>query len=195
MEPGMQAVESNTIFTIGHSTRALEDFIAILKAYEIERLVDIRTVPRSRTNPQFNRDTLPAALGQRGIGYEHLAALGGLRHTRSESINTGWRNLSFRGFADYMGTAEFHEGIERLIAIARTYRSAIMCAEAVPWRCHRSLVADVLLVHGFHVNHIMSAAKANPHTMTSFALVANGEVSYPSPVRTADSRDAPAGSA
>jgi uncharacterized protein (DUF488 family) len=175
----MTAAPSGTIFTIGHSTRSLADFTAILKAYEIERLVDIRTVPRSRTNPQFNRDTLPEALAQAGMEYEHVPALGGLRHARPESINTGWRNLSFRGYADYMACAEFHEGLDHLIELARIHRSAIMCAEAVPWRCHRSLVADVLLIRGFNVNHIMSAAKANPHVMTRFAIVKNGEVCYP----------------
>ena len=124
------------VLTIGHSTRPLDTFIALLQSHEVQRLVDVRTVPRSRHNPQFNRDTLPAALASHGIGYEHDAALGGLRRTHAGSPNTGWRNLSFRGYADYMQTAAFAEALDRLIATARLERIVIMCAEAVPRRCH-----------------------------------------------------------
>jgi hypothetical protein len=131
-----------TIFTVGHSTRTLEKFIALLQSYGIESLVDIRTVPRSRHNPQFNGDTLRKALKPHGIEYAPLRALGGLRHARQDSPNTGWRNTSFRGYADYMQTEEFAHALDQLIALSRQQCTAIMCAESVPWRCHRSLVAD-----------------------------------------------------
>ena len=146
-----------TIFTVGHSTRTLEEFIALLQSYGIECLVDIRTVPRSRHNPQFNGDTLREALKPHGIEYAPLRALGGLRHARQDSPNTGWRNTSFRGYADYMQTEEFAHGLGQLIALSRQQCTAIMCAEAVPWRCHRSLVADALSVRGVAVIEIFSA--------------------------------------
>jgi uncharacterized protein (DUF488 family) len=167
------------IFTIGHSTRSLEDLIAILKAHRIERLIDVRSVPRSRTNPQFNRHTLPAALAPHGIAYEHEPRLGGLRHPRSDSPNMAWKNASFRGYADYMGTTEFREAVDRLIEAGRNERVAIMCAEAVPWRCHRNLVADALTARGVPVEHVMSAAKSQPHKMISFARVKDGCITYP----------------
>lgn len=151
----------------------------MLKAHGVERLIDVRTVPRSRTNPQFNRETLPEALAARGIGYEHDARLGGLRHARRDSPNTGWRNASFKGYADHMATADFNNGVTELIEIADREVPAIMCAEAVPWRCHRSLIADALLVRGIPVEHIMSAEKKHPHKMTPFARVKNGEITYP----------------
>jgi uncharacterized protein (DUF488 family) len=133
-----------TVYTVGHSTRTLEEFIRLLRAYGITRLVDVRSVPRSARNPQFNRETLPAALAVEGIGYTPLPELGGFRHSRPDSPNAGWRKASFRGFADYMQTDGFHDGLEKLIAIAGRETSAVMCAEAVPWRCHRSLIADAL---------------------------------------------------
>ncbi|PYT30315.1 MAG: DNA repair protein [Acidobacteria bacterium] len=167
------------ILTIGHSTRPIEDFIALLKAHGVERLVDIRTVPRSRTNPQFNRDMLPESLKPVGIDYSHLGALGGLRHARPDSLNTGWRNTSFRGYADYMQTPEFSEAVEELMETARKQQTAIMCAEAVPWRCHRSLVADSLSARGIHVEHIMSTTRRQPHTLTSFAKIEGKRVTYP----------------
>src|SRR5262249_37713681 len=136
-----------------------------------ERLIDIRTVPRSRRNPQFNKDQLPESLAACGIGYEHLAALGGLRRARADSPNTGWRNTSFRGYADYMSTPEFRDGLETRLDRARRHRCAIMCAEAVPWRCHRSLVADAVLAKGIPAIDIMSATQAHPHRMTRFARV------------------------
>jgi uncharacterized protein (DUF488 family) len=167
------------IYTIGHSTREIDDFIRMLEAYGVNRLVDVRTVPRSRTNPQFNRDTLPVALAPHRIAYEHEARLGGLRHARAGSPNTGWRNASFRGYADYMATPLFRAGLDRLIEIAGQETPAIMCAEAVPWRCHRNLVADALAARGIPVTHIMSASKSHPHVMTPFARVRDGEVTYP----------------
>jgi uncharacterized protein (DUF488 family) len=167
------------IFTVGHSTRSSEDFVAMLKAHRIELLVDVRTVPRSRHNPQFNRDTLPETLKRAGIDYLHLGELGGLRKARVDSTNTGWRNLSFRGFADYMETPEFETGLARLMDLAGTRRVAIMCAEAVPWRCHRSLIGDALVARGIEVLELSSMTRAQPHRMTPFAQVEGARVSYP----------------
>src|SRR4029077_11995930 len=132
------------IFTIGHSTRSLAALVEILRAHGVERLVDVRTIPRSRHNPQFNPETLSKALHNRHLSYRHMKTLGGLRHARPDSINTGWRNPSFRGFADYMQTPAFHEALASLLNLAEQKPTAIMCAEAVPWRCHRSLIADAL---------------------------------------------------
>jgi len=167
--------------TIGHSNRPLEEFLEMLRAHGVELLVDIRTVPRSRHNPQFNRENLPESLRAAGIEYAHMAGLGGLRHARKDSANTGWRNVSFRGYADYMQTAEFERSVDELLALAGGRRAAVMCAESVPWRCHRSLVADALTARGVPVQHIMSAKKADPHKLTSFARVEDGRVTYPSP--------------
>lgn len=167
------------IFTVGHSTRPIEDFIALLKAHEIKLLVDVRTVPRSRHNPQFNRDILPDSLRHFHITYLHMPELGGLRHTRKDSTNTAWRNLSFRGFADYMETPEFEKGLAHLIEESRTRRTAIMCAEAVPWRCHRSLIADALIARGVEVLEISSATRTQPHKMTPFAKIEGRKVHYP----------------
>jgi uncharacterized protein (DUF488 family) len=167
------------VFTIGHSTRGLDEFIGMLRAQGVDRLIDVRTVPRSRTNPQFNRDTLPDALALNGIGYEHEPRLGGLRRTHSDSENTGWKNASFRGYADHMATPEFRAAIERVIEIADNATPGLMCAEAVPWRCHRGLIADALTVRGIRVAHIMSVGKAQPHRMTPFARVEGGEITYP----------------
>jgi len=167
------------VWTVGHATHSLEDFIALLKAHGVERLVDVRTIPRSRHNPQFDREVLAAAVRRAGLGYIHLKALGGLRHTRRDSPNTAWRNLSFRGFADYMQTRKFERGVDRLIAMARLKRIAVMCAEAVPWRCHRSLIADALVARGATVRHIMSPTSATPHKMTPWAKVRGKQVTYP----------------
>jgi uncharacterized protein (DUF488 family) len=169
----------DVIFTVGHSNRPIEDFLSMLKAHGVERLIDIRTVARSRHNPQFNRDALPGSLQQAGIAYLHMPSLGGLRHPRKDSINSAWRNDSFRGYADYMQSAEFEIALDELIAIASRERVAIMCAESVPWRCHRSLVADALTARGQKVEHLMSESKRTPHAMTAFARVENGRVSYP----------------
>lgn len=169
------------VLTIGHSTRLLDEFIEILKAHGVELLVDIRTVPRSRHNPQFNKESLPKSLSAVGIGYEHHAGLGGLRHAWRDSPNTGWRSAGFRGYADYMQTDEFRSALDDLMASAETIRTAIMCAEAVPWRCHRSLIADALVSRGWTVLDIMTEQRAAPHTLTSFAKVRNGRVTYPPP--------------
>ena len=174
-----RAGQKLTLFTIGHSNRSLEALIAMLRAHEITRLVDIRTIPRSRHNPQFNRETLPEALAAAGIAYEHRKGLGGLRRPRADSANRGWRNDGFRGFADYMETAEFAAELAALAADAEAAPTAVMCAEAVPWRCHRSLVADALLVRGHAVEHIMSEVLRQAHKLTPFARVEAGRITYP----------------
>jgi uncharacterized protein (DUF488 family) len=168
-----------TVFTIGHSTRTIEEFLSILKGHGVELLVDVRSIPKSRRVPQFNSDALAASLREQDIDYVHLKSLGGRRHAKKDSINTGWRNESFRGYADYMATDEFRTGLERLLQIAGEKRSAIMCAEAVPWRCHRSLIGDALLVRGVNVEDIMSATSARPHQMTPFAKIDRLQISYP----------------
>jgi uncharacterized protein (DUF488 family) len=172
-----------TVFTIGHSTRPLEEFIEILKAHGVQRIVDVRSVPRSRHNPQFNRESLARHLRAARIGYVHLKKLGGLRHAKADSKNLGWHNASFRGFADYMQTADFHVGLARLEKLAATKPSAVMCAEAVPWRCHRSLIADALLLRQFPVEDIMTAARAQAHKLTPFARVRGLQITYPTDER------------
>jgi Protein of unknown function, DUF488 len=167
------------ILTIGHSTRSIDEFIELLRQHGVERLVDIRTIPRSRHNPQFNSDALTKSLTDKGISYVHLKELGGLRHPRPDSINTGWRNASFRGYADYMQTAEFKEALRRLLELCEGKRCAVMCAEAVPWRCHRSLLADALVARGIPVEHILSGSRRDVHSLTSFARIENGRVIYP----------------
>ena len=147
-----------TIYTVGHSTHTLAELVAMLRAHGVRRVVDVRTIPRSRHNPQFNREALSQALHNRHLSYRHLKALGGLRHARADSINTGWRNASFRGFADYMQTDEFVEALQQLVALAADRPTAILCAEAVPWRCHRSLIGDALAVRGYPVVDILSAS-------------------------------------
>lgn len=171
--------EKGPIFTIGHSTLALEKFLDALKVNSLELLADVRTIPRSRRNPQFNIETLPAELAKAGIEYRHLSALGGLRHARPDSINTAWINASFRGFADYMQTREFEHGLAELAEMARSRRTAIMCAEAVPWRCHRSLISDALTVRGWPVEHITGAGRPHTHRLTSFAHVEGMIITYP----------------
>lgn len=168
-----------TVFTIGHSTHPWEKFRDILRAHGIQRLIDVRTVPRSRHNPQFNLDTLSKKLRNAKIGYVHLKSLGGLRRARRDSPNGGWRNASFRGYADYMQTPEFAEGLHRLIKLAREKTTAVMCAEAVPWRCHRSLIADALIVRGIKVKDISTAKAARAHSLTKFARVRRHKITYP----------------
>jgi len=168
------------MWTVGHSNRPLAEFLAMLQAHGVELLVDVRKVPRSGHNPQFDRESLPKSLAEVGIDYLHMPGLGGLRHPHKDSINTGWRNTSFRGYADYMQTAEFEENLTALERLAYDRSVAIMCAESVPWRCHRSLIADALTARGVEVSHIMSAGKANPHNLTEFAQVEGGKVTYPS---------------
>ena len=167
------------MLTVGHSTRAIEDFIRLLQANGVNCVADVRTIPRSRHNPQFNQDCLPRSLSQAGIEYVHLAGLGGLRHTTRQSQNLGWRNESFRGFADYMQTREFQKTLAVLIRLASKQRIAVMCAEAVPWACHRSLIADALVVRGIRVKHILSLSHCEPHSLTSFAKTRGLRVTYP----------------
>jgi uncharacterized protein (DUF488 family) len=170
---------SLVVLTIGHSTRTLEDFIGLLREYGVQKVVDIRTIPRSRHNPQFNREELPDSLKAVGIGYVHMSGLGGLRRSVSDSPNTGWRNLSFRGFADYMQEKEFEKSLRALIELAKTERLALMCAEAVPWRCHRSLIADALSVRGVQVEHILSSTSLQLHKVTPWAKVNGTHITYP----------------
>ncbi len=166
------------VLTIGHSTRPLDELVELLRAHGVTRVVDVRTVPRSRHNPQFNRDTLPEALRAAGIGYVHMPGLGGLRKPDRDSPNLGWRNASFRGFADYMLTPAFEENLKVLIEQARQDPVVIMCAEAVPWRCHRSLIGDALVVRGVRVEHIMSATRRDPHVVTPWARVEGTRLKY-----------------
>ncbi len=167
------------VYAIGHSTRTIEDFIEILQAYSISSLVDIRTIPKSRHNPQFNEEPLQAALEAKCIAYVHLKELGGLRKAKKDSINTGWQNASFRGFADYMQTREFASAIRKLMRLAKLGRTVILCAEGNPFRCHRSLVADALTVRKVRVLHISSRTSAREHTMTPFAQVHGTRITYP----------------
>jgi len=167
------------VFTIGHSTRGIDEFIGLLRANGIERLIDIRTIPKSRHNPQFNGDALTRALRAARIDYVHLKDLGGLRHASRDSPNMGWRNASFRGYADYMQTNEFRNALDRAIELAAQKPSALMCAEAVPWRCHRSLVADALLARGIEALEIVGKSPPKPHKLTPFARVHGIEVTYP----------------
>lgn len=164
------------VLTIGHSTRTWKDFLELLRAYGVKRVVDVRSIPRSRHNPQFNRETLSTRLRAARIGYVHLGKLGGLRRSQRDSPNMGWRNASFRGFADYMQTSEFEAGLQRLMKLAAQKRSAIMCAEA--WRCHRSLIADALTVRGIRVDDIMSMKRSQVHSLISFARVQDHQITY-----------------
>ena len=174
-----EQASSPLIMTIGHSTHPLEEFIGLLKAHGATCVVDVRTVPRSRHNPQFNKDSLPRSLEETGLGYVHTPGLGGLRHAQRDSPNLGWRNASFRGFADYMQTPEFEQNLEELIRLANQERAVLMCAEAVPWRCHRSLIADALLVHGIRTEDIMNATRRQVHTLTPFANIRGTAITYP----------------
>ena len=167
------------IMTIGHSTRTLEEFIRLLQAHGALRVVDVRTVPRSRHNPQFNKASLPRALKKAGVVYVHLPGLGGLRHAKNDSTNQGWRNASFRGYADYMQTPEFAQSLDELVRLASQEPIVLMCAEAVPWRCHRSLIADALQVRGIRTEHILSAARRQVHVLTPFAKVKGTRIMYP----------------
>ncbi len=173
------AARPTEVLTIGHSTRSLEELLRVLESHGVEHLADVRTIPRSRHNPQFNREGLAGQLRRAGIGYAHMPALGGLRHARRDSPNGGWRNASFRGFADYMQTPEFEAGLEALIEVAARARTVIMCAEAVPWRCHRSLIADALSARGLRVEHILSPTRAERHALTAFATLEGTRVTYP----------------
>ncbi|MEP6965386.1 MAG: DUF488 domain-containing protein [Polaromonas sp.] len=167
------------ICTIGHSTHPLDEFIELLKASEVVHVLDVRTVPRSRHNPQFNRDALPLSLRAAGIAYTHLPGLGGLRHAHADSINGGWRNASFRGYADYMQTTEFAENVEQVAQLAARERCVLMCAEAVPWRCHRSLIADALTVRGVRVEDIIGIKGRKLHRLTPWAHAQGLTITYP----------------
>ena len=170
---------SPLVMTIGHSTRTLAEFIRLLQANGATCVVDVRTVPRSRHNPQFNKASLPRSLKKSGLGYVHMPGLGGLRHAKRDSPNVGWRNASFRGYADYMQTPDFAQSLEELIRLANQDRIVLMCAEAVPWRCHRSLIADALLVRGIRTEDIMSPTRRQVHTLTPFAKVRGTTITYP----------------
>jgi uncharacterized protein (DUF488 family) len=169
----------DAVFTVGHSNMPIERFVTLLRAYGIERLADIRTIPRSRHNPQFNDTALACTLAAEHLEYIPMQALGGLRHARKDSPNGGWRNASFRGYADYMQTAEFQAALDRLIQMSREKRVAIMCAEAVPWRCHRSLVADALGARGVPVIEILSESSYRTHKLTPFAHLDGTHITYP----------------
>jgi uncharacterized protein (DUF488 family) len=169
----------STIFTIGHSTRTLPEFIKILCTHGVAIVVDVRSVPRSRHNPQFNKETLPAALKTEDIGYVHMPEIGGLRRQARGSVNTAWRNKSFRGYADYMQTKEFTEQLLHLMALARENCVTIMCAETLPWRCHRSLIADALVVRNVKVEHIISENSTIQHVLTEWAHVEGTKITYP----------------
>lgn len=179
MDDSQTDPQPDTVYTVGHSTHPIEEFADLLKAHGVQRIIDIRTVPKSRHNPQFGIDQLPDSLAERGLGYRRIDALGGLRHTTKDSPNMAWRNTSFRGYADYMQTDSFAAGMDELTTCAAEDVVAIMCAEAVPWRCHRSMVGDALLVRGFDVLDIFSAKQAKPHTLTSFAKVEGTTITYP----------------
>jgi uncharacterized protein (DUF488 family) len=167
------------IYTIGHSTRSADVFIALLEAHSVTSLADVRTVPRSRHNPQFNGAALAATLATRRIGYVPFPGLGGFRRASPQSPNAGWRNASFRGYADYMQTPEFAENIDALLRLAADRTVALMCAEAVPWRCHRSLIADALLVRGVRTEEIVSETRSEAHALTPFARVDGTAITYP----------------
>jgi uncharacterized protein (DUF488 family) len=168
-----------TIFTIGHSTHPIEEFVRWLQAHGVDGIVDVRTIARSRHNPQFNEQELAASLAANGIRYQRMRELGGLRHSSADSVNGAWRNASFRGYADYMQTDAFSAAVDQLVGLGRTGSWAIMCAEAVPWRCHRSMVGDALVVRGVAVFDIMSESTATPHTLTRFARVDGTRITYP----------------
>ena len=167
------------IYTVGHSTRTADEFLALLRAHGVQLVADVRTVPRSRRHPQFTRETLARFLDTQAIGYEHYPALGGLRKPRRDSVNTGWRHPAFRGYADHMESDQFQRALDDLVRIASVQSTAIMCAEAVWWQCHRRLLADALLVRGVPVRHILSEAEAKPHELSEFARASDGRVTYP----------------
>jgi uncharacterized protein (DUF488 family) len=171
-----------TLYTIGHSTHPFDEFIAILRAHSVRAIADVRLIPRSRRYPHFNDESLAVSLPETGIDYLPFKDLGGRRKARKDSINLGWRNESFRGYADFLQTDNFRKSLDRLIEAAQKKPTAIMCAEAVPWRCHRSLIADAMLVRGWEVLDIMSRTSAKPHELPDFARVEDGQLTYPSPV-------------
>lgn len=176
------------IYTIGHSTRGIEEFIALIERSRVDRLIDVRAFPGSRRYPHFNRDALANTLPEHGIEYRHQPSLGGRRRPRPGAPPSAWRNEGFRGYADYMRTAEFHRALDELMTLAAERRTVIMCSEAVPWRCHRSLISDALYARDVTVEHILDSG-TSPHALTSFAVVNDGEVSYPATGDTNESDD------
>jgi uncharacterized protein (DUF488 family) len=170
---------ASRILTVGHSTRPLDDFVALLRRHGVTGLADVRTIPRSRRHPHFSRESLEISLPAGGIAYGHFPGLGGLRKPRRDSKNAGWRHAGFRGYADHMQTAEFAEALAALLAFATTRLVAVMCAEAKWWQCHRQLIADALVARGLEVRHIMSPTEAPPHAMTPFARTEGTAVTYP----------------
>jgi uncharacterized protein (DUF488 family) len=172
------------IYTIGHSNRSIEGFVELLTAHGVEQLVDVRTIPRSKHNPQFNSENLSSSLQKHKIRYLHMKELGGLRHPKKDSVNQGWHNDSFRGYADYMQSSEFESGLQDLIRLGKEAPTAIMCAEAVPWRCHRSLIADALIVRGFVVKDIMSSTAAKSHSLNPMAVIEGDLIMYPTDIRS-----------
>lgn len=178
-----------TIFTVGHSTRAIDEFIALLHAHGVRQLIDVRTIPRSRHNPQFGQEQLGPVLEDANIRYRHMPALGGLRRACRDSVNTAWRNASFRGYAGYMQTQSFADALNELIVLGRERRTVIMCAEAVPWRCHRSLIADALLVRGINAEEIVGPTRARQHKLTPWARVDGMTITYPAAETTSVEKD------
>jgi len=168
-----------TIYTIGHSNHPIETFLSMLAAQGIRLVIDVRTLPGSRHNPQYNKEALSGSLQEHGIRYHHLPGLGGLRHAKKDSLNKGWKNAGFRGYADYLQTEGFAAALAELLELAPQQPTAILCAEAVPWRCHRSLIADALTVRGVRVLHIMSAESVKEHALTPFARVSGATITYP----------------
>jgi uncharacterized protein (DUF488 family) len=168
-----------SVYTIGHSTRTLDEFVQLLKTYRVSIVVDVRTIPRSRHNPQFNKEPLPESLKAYAIRYIHMPELGGLRRSSVDSVNLSWENKSFRGYADYMQTKEFADNLLGLISLAQLDTVAVMCAEAVPWRCHRSLIADALAARNIRVRHILTETSVLDHELTPFAQVEGSKVTYP----------------
>jgi uncharacterized protein (DUF488 family) len=184
-------VKPLSVMTIGHSTHGIDEFVRLLRSHGVQRLVDVRTVPRSRHNPQFNRDQLSPSLHSVRMHYSYMPGLGGFRHSQHDSVNMGWHNASFRGYADYMQTPEFHDHLDALIGLAQQEQVAVMCAEAVPWRCHRSLIADALLIRGIEVREITSTTGTRLHLLTAFAQVDGIKIVYPaeSSIRSSPTRD------
>ena len=175
----MAKTSETVVLTIGHSTRTLEEFVELLEIYGVTLVVDVRTVPRSRHNPQFNKETLPDSLKHYGVRYIHMPEIGGLRHPKRESVNLAWQNSGFRGYADYMQTQEFTDSLLKIVALARENRLALMCAEALPWRCHRNLLSDALVIRHIKVEHIISKDSAINHVVNELAQVEGTKITYP----------------
>lgn len=178
-QPSSADIEPALVLTVGHSDRPLEEFLRLLQAHNVTLVADVRKMPRSRHNPQFNEDALAVSLREAGIGYVILPGLGGLRQRRPDSPKSGWKNASFQGYADYMLTPQFNESLHQLIDLAHGERAALLCAEAVPWRCHRSLIADALVVRGVPVEHVLSEKRRQPHALRPFARVEGTRITYP----------------